>query len=170
MKYDLMGTEKVKESIRERIELLKEEKVKVRCKVLYGSYCSKSKKGEGEFDWNEGWRSYMVGDIYKGWRWDWIRDRVKSLGVEKDVFVFSGKYGVIGYLEKISWYDKYFGVDDLEEGKEWVRDWCRKMIEKYGKFKLVYWIDEDVLRKSRQYVSVMEVMKEFDCELEIELI
>ena len=83
------------------------------------------------------------------------------------MFVFSGKYGMLNWEMEIEEYDKYFGKGDLEEGKKWVREWCKGMVDKIGKFRLVYWVDGTIYRQSKQYVDVIEVIKEFGCELEI---
>jgi hypothetical protein len=165
--YDLMGRKEVLGWVKERVNELKKEVSKL--KVIYSSYCSKEKLGKGEFDWdNNGGVKYKVGEIYRGSRWDWIREEVERMKLNKEeVFIFSGKYGMIGWNVEIEYYDVYFGKDKLEEGKKVVRDWCSGMVDRYGKFKLVYWVDDSIYKQSRQYVDVMDIVKEYGCELEI---
>lgn len=163
--YDLMGRKEVLNWVKERVVNLKERKE--RMKVIYGSYCSKNKLGK-EYVWGEEGKKFKVGEIYLGNRWDWIREEVRHKKLNcNEVFIFSGKYGIINWNVEIEYYDMYFGKDRLEEGKKVVRDWCKGMVDRYGKFRLVYWVDSSIYKQSKQYVEVMEVIKEYGCELEI---
>lgn len=134
---------------------------------LYMSYCSKDKNGKVE-GW-EDWKKYRVMDIYKGVRFDLFRDVVKRKKVDiKDVYVFSGKYGVIGGSVMIEWYDKYFKYEELEEMKERVREWVKKEVEKRGRFGVKYYVSEEVYSKSIQYVRVIvDVLKEMGIKYKV---
>lgn len=135
---------------------------------VYMSYCSKEKIKE-EWGWMEERKKYRVIDMYKGWRFDLFRDVVKRRGVDiKDVYVFSGKYGVIGGDVMIEVYDKYFGFNELDEMKERVRDWVKGELEKRGKFGVKYYVSEEIYKKSLQYVKVIvDVMEEMGIECKV---
>jgi hypothetical protein len=164
--FDLMRMGEVREFVKNNVLMNKKEVGKM--KVLYSSYCSKEKLKNKDWMWGDEERKFKVGDIYLGDRWDWIRDEVERMRLNKEeVFIFSGKYGMINWNMMIEYYDVYFGKDKLDDGKKLVREWCRGMVDKYGKFKLVYWVDESIYKQSKQYVDVMEVVKEYGCELEI---
>ena len=108
-----------------------------------GSYCSMHKNGL------EGAKMRFI-DMYNGRCFNVFKSIVKDDKVD-NVFIYSGKYGIVKGNEWGRVYDKFMKRSELEEMKEVVK----KRFVELGVGEVVYYIEVDIVKRSRWYVDVI---------------